>query len=118
MYKLVILFEPFEDVQAVDEYWPQFLHLVEGMPKLRRETTSHVERFLYGSPQYVQMHELLFDTLADLKDAMNSMNGKKAGVLLQQMTGGRMALFFAEHKEDNLENILKYRQRDSKGDEN
>jgi hypothetical protein len=39
---------------------------------------------------------------------MASVPGRAAGRILQSMTGGRMALFFADHFEDELENIRKY----------
>ena len=110
MYKLVILIEPLEDRASFEAEWPGFLHIVEGLPGLRREATSHVERFLYGQRQYAQMHELFFDTLPEAELALASPQGQAAGRLLQQMTKGRMSLFFAEHKEDDLANILKYRQ--------
>ena len=112
MYKLVILIEPLEDRASFEAEWPDFLHIVEGLPGLRREATSHVERFLYGQRQLAQMHELFFDTLPEAEQALASPQGQAAGRLLQQMTGGRMSLFFAEHKEDDLANILKYRKSD------
>jgi hypothetical protein len=110
MHKLVILIEPVENMQMFDDMWPEFLHQAEALPGLRREATSRVERFLFGKTAYIQVHELFFDTLAELENALVSTQGQSAGRLLQQMTGGKMALFFAEHKEDDLQNILKYRQ--------
>ena len=109
MHKLVILIEPLEDWDAFEEAWPTFLHLVETMPALKREAISRVERFLYGEIPYAQMHELYFENLDAAQEAMASDQGRTAGKLLQAMTGGRMALFFADHKEDDLENIQKYR---------
>ena len=40
----------------------------------------------------------------------------QTGRLLQQMTAGRLNLFLAEYKEDDLENIRKYKQVDSEVD--
>jgi uncharacterized protein (TIGR02118 family) len=110
MHKLVIMIETLEDTQAFEAKWPEFLHLVEAMPGLRREASSHVEHFLFGKTPYMQMHELFFDTFAGMENALVSAAGQNAGRLLQEMTGGRMALFFAEHKEDDLDNIRKHRQ--------
>ena len=112
MYKLVILFEALEDWAAFDAQWPQFLHLAEEMPELRSEATSRVERFLYGQTVYGRMHELFFDSLEAAEGAMASLHGREAGRLLQQMTGGRMSLFLAEYKHDDLENIRKYKPKD------
>jgi len=114
MFKLVILIESLADRQPFDAQWPEFLHLTEGMPGLRREATSLVERILYGQGNFMQVHELFFDTLSEAEQAMVSPQGQAAGRLLQQMTGGRITLFFAEHKEDELANILSYRQADDK----
>ncbi len=105
MHKLVILIEPPDDWAVFDNSWPQFLHHAEGMPGLRREATSRVDAFIYGEPAYAFMHELFFDTLEEAREAMASVEGRQAGQVLQALSRGRMALFFAEHKEDDLENI-------------
>jgi hypothetical protein len=54
------------------------------------------------------IHELYFDSLDAAQRAMASPHGRSAGQLLQKMTLGRMVLFFADHKEDELENIHKH----------
>lgn len=112
MHKLVILIEFSDAFQAAEGYWPEFLHLVEDMPGLRRETTSRVERRLLG-PNYAVMHELYFDSLAEAEAAMTSDKGRLAGGMLQRMSGGKVSLFLADHREDALENIMKYRQTES-----
>ena len=109
MHKLVILIEPVADWQAFEKNWPAFLHQAEAMPGLVREATSRVENFLYGERPVALIHELFFRNLEEGQQAMASPPGRAAGRLLQQMTGGHMALFFAEHKEDNLANIRRYR---------
>ena len=114
MHKLVILVGPLEDRQSFEEEWPSFLHLVEEMPGLRREATSQVERFLFGDSPILQMHELFFDTLNDLERAMISPPGRAAGRLLQQMTTGRVSLFLADHKEDDLANIMQFKQANAR----
>jgi uncharacterized protein (TIGR02118 family) len=114
MHKLVILIEQSEEWQAVEDAWPEFLRRVEEMPGLRREATSRVVQSLFGNSSYTKMHELFFDTLPDVERAMASPQGREAGRLLQRMTGGHLTLFFAEHKEDDLENILKSRHGESK----
>jgi uncharacterized protein (TIGR02118 family) len=108
MYKLVILIEAMEDPTAFDEAWPAFLHLAESMPGLQRETFSRVEAVLYAHIRHASMHELYFNTLEEAQTAMASPCGREAGRLLQQITGGRVTLFLADHKEDNLENIRKH----------
>lgn len=113
MHKLVILFDTPEDWQAFDDAWPQFLHQVEEMPDLRREAFCRVESFLFGSCRVVQMHELFFDTFEEAQQAMASPQGQAAGQLLQTMTAGRMSLFIADHKEDDLSRIQQFKSRPS-----
>lgn len=109
MYKLVIQIETATDGPVFDETWPQFLHLAESMPALRREATCRVETVLYGEYPVTLIHELYFDTLEEAHKAMASPQGRAAGKLLQEVTQGRMTLFFADHKQDDIENIQKYR---------
>lgn len=110
MHKLVIWIEEPDDWAIFDETWPQFLRHAESMPGLRREVTCRVDSVLYGRGDIALIHELYFDTLQALQEAMNSPSGSAAGRILQSMTGGRMTLFFADHKEDDMENIRKYKQ--------
>lgn len=113
MHKLVILIEPLEDNDTFDENWPQFLHLAESMPGLEREATSRVDGILFGRYDVALIHELYFTSLAALKNAMSSPQGQATGELLQRMTGGRLTLLYTDHKEDDLENIHKFRKQDS-----
>ena len=108
MYKLVILIEPLEDVSAFESSWPDFLHHSERMPGLRREATSRVDAVIYGQIPVAFMHELFFDNQAAAQQALSSLDGRQAGKVLQQITQGKMTLFFADHKEDELENIRRY----------
>lgn len=111
MHKLVILFQSIDDWEAFEAQWPQFLHLAEEMPGLVREATSRVTHFLYGEPVYDRVHELFFETYDAAEAAMVSEQGREAGRLLQQMSEGRVNLFLAEHKEDEMENIRKYKPK-------
>ncbi|MFZ5808088.1 MAG: hypothetical protein ACOY16_02300 [Chloroflexota bacterium] len=113
MYKLVILIDTTVAPEQLEQLWPEFLHQSELMPGLRRETTSRVDTHLLGAIPYQIMHELIFDTPEQARQAMASEAGRNAGRLLQTMTGGRVTLFLADHKEDDLENIRKYRQAKS-----
>ena len=60
MYKLVILIKPLAEWDEFEAAWPQFLHLVEKMPGLRREATSRIDKTLFGDLRYSQIHELFF----------------------------------------------------------
>jgi len=113
MYKVVILIEQ-QDGLHLETQWPAFLRLAEAMPGLQREATSRVDRLLYGDCRCGQMHELFFNTLADVENALASPQGQATGRLLQQITGGRITLFIADHKEDEMENIRKFTQPNQK----
>jgi len=60
---------------------------------------------LSGDTQAAFIHELYFDGREELERAMESPAGQAAGRILQQLTGGKMSLLFAQHLEDELENI-------------
>ena len=110
MVKLVILIEPQNDWSELEAAWPEFLHYAEEMPGLQREAASKIDSMLYGNSSYIQMHELFFESLAAAQQAMSSPPGQAAGRLLQQMTGGKLVLFFADYKEDDIANLRKYKQ--------
>ena len=50
------------------------------------------------------IHELYFDSFTAMQQGLASPDGREAGRLLQSMTGGRVALLFADHNEDSIEN--------------
>jgi uncharacterized protein (TIGR02118 family) len=108
MVKLVILIEEMENPSAFDEAWPAFLHLAESMPGLQRETFSRVEAVIFAQNRPAMLHELYFDSLESARLAMASPIGRQAGQLLQQISGGRISLFLADHKEESLDNIRKH----------
>ena len=116
MHKLVIMVEQLQDEAQFDELWPEFLHVSERMPGLIMEATCRVESNLYGSYQPALLHELFFESVDDIKHAMRSPEGRTAGELLQRMTGGRMSLIIADHKEDNIENIRRYQGKTNDGE--
>ncbi len=108
-HKLVILIENKEDWQSFEAEWPKFLHLAESMPGVQKEAISRVENALYGQ-SYMKMYELYFDSREIAERALSSSQGQQAGKLLQTITKGSMSLFIAEHKEDNMANIKRYKK--------
>jgi len=111
MHKLIILVES-TSVPGFHNFWPRFLHAAENIPGLRREATSRINQVLYGDVQYALVHELYFDTLPALQAGLASPSGMEAGKLLQDMTGGRVKLLIADHSEDDLENIRRYKAQE------
>lgn len=108
MHKLIILIES-TATPDFHEFWPRFLHAAENIPGLRREATSRVSQVLFGEMQCAMIHELFFDSYTSLQTGLASAPGKEAGRLLQEMTRGRVWLLIADHSEDNLENIRRYK---------
>jgi len=112
MHKLVILVETPADLVAFEGNWPKFLRLAEKMPGLIKETSSHVENILYGSLNVSFIHELIFADSQTTYQAMGSPQGREAGKQLQYITNGRVILFTADHREDDLAHINQFRKRD------
>jgi len=108
MQKLIILVES-TTTPDFHVFWPRFLHAAENIPGLQREATSRIGEILYGDMQCSLIHELFFDSYKSLQLGLASESGKEAGRLLQEMTGGRVGLLIADHNEDELENIRKYK---------
>lgn len=109
MYKLMILISPEVEGPAFDEAWPGFLHMAERMPGLVREATVRITAQLFGDHRVGMVHELFFESLQDLHIAMSSPEGESAGQILQQLTQGQMSLLIAEHREDDIENLRRFR---------
>ncbi|MFC1997952.1 hypothetical protein ACFLXI_10190 [Chloroflexota bacterium] len=112
MYKLMIIIPPHIEEPVLTDGWPEFLHAAESMPDLQREASVRVSTSLYGTQEIGMVHELFFETLADLQSAMQSPEGLAAGQIIQQLTQGQMTLLIAEHREDDIENLRQYRQDD------
>jgi len=110
MHKLIILIGPVAETLEFSEGWPEFLHHAEDMPGLVREATVRIQATLFGDKEIRMIHELFFDTQEALEFALTTSQGRLAGYLIQKITGGQMSLLTAEHKEDEIENLRKYKE--------
>jgi hypothetical protein len=110
MHKLIILIGPVSETPEFSEGWPEFLHHAEDMPGLIREATIRVQATLFGDQDIRMIHELFFESIEALKVALAAPSGRMAGYILQQITGGKLTLLTAEHKEDDIENLRKYKE--------
>lgn len=115
MYKLVILIPLPENSSEFESKWPEFLAEAERMPGLLRETTSRVDRVLHGQFAVHVIHELYFESLKLAAEAMGSLEGEKAGKILQDLTNGKVSLLLADHTQDELSNIRKHQQAQDDG---
>jgi hypothetical protein len=112
MYKLMIIIPAHIEDPMLNARWPDFLHAAESMPGLLREASVRVVTALFGSQEINMVHELFFETLTDLQEAMQSPDGLLAGQIIQELTHGQMTLLVAEHREDDIENLRSYQQND------
>jgi hypothetical protein len=108
MHKLIILVKSTENDLNVETEWFRFLNWAEKMPGLRREVTSRRTLQMYGDYPCLFIHELFFDNKGAAETALASEAGQNAGKTLQEITGGHITLFLAEHLEDTLQNIQSY----------
>ncbi len=115
MFKLVILIQSSVEWLDFEQNWPEFLKRAEQMPGLVREATSPVHAKMHGDLDVAMMHELFFESKIALQAAMASPEGQEAGQVLQTITGGQVTLLFAEHLEDELENIRALKVPDKEG---
>lgn len=110
MHKLIILIHDDCPADKLDEHWPRFLRLAEKMPGLLRETTSWVDGLIYGEYAVRKIHELYFESRQALDEAMSSPVGEQAGQMLGWITEGRMTLLFAQHQQEEAENLRRYHE--------
>jgi uncharacterized protein (TIGR02118 family) len=110
MHKLVIVFlQSFTAPQTFTEGWQKFLGLAEGMPGLRKEVITDPDEVIFGPPnqKYRKVHELYFDSRADLDAALKSEAGQKAGQWLHAFTQGQFVLMISRHMEATPEEFKK-----------
>ena len=105
----MIIIPPLAESPAFDDGWPEFLHHAERMPGLIREATVRVTSQLFGDFPVSIVHELYFEDQETLRSAMSSSEGLATGEILQRLTRGQMGLLIAEHHEDQIENLKRYR---------
>ena len=100
MYKLVALFTRPADSEAFDAGFNIFLPLADALPGLRKVVVSHAHGGPEGGTSYHLMHELLFDDLAAVREAMASEAGLAAARQLWAFAAENVTLFFADHLEE------------------
>lgn len=101
MYKLMLIFRRLGDTIRLEERWSQeFVPLAEKMPGLRRIAVSRIVERPNGLIDTQMVHELFFDDLEALRNAMVSDEGQAAGRALMSFASGRVNMYLAEHRED------------------
>ena len=74
-----------------------------------------IEELVFGPPNmnYKKVHELYFDSRADLETALASEAGQKAGQWLHSFTQGQFLLMIAKHMEATPEQFKKVQDTDN-----
>jgi uncharacterized protein (TIGR02118 family) len=104
MHKLVVVLRRSAEDERIERRWSEdFVPLAEKMPGLRRVVVGRSVGSPGGRADVLLVHELLFDDLPSLHNAMTSPAGQAAGLALMQFAGERAELFFAEHHEMSLD---------------
>jgi uncharacterized protein (TIGR02118 family) len=102
MYKLMILFKSSDDSLQVETDWStEFVTRAESMPGLRRVSVSRIVGGPGGPADLQLMHELYFDDLQALKQALASPQGQEAGQALISLAGEHVSIYFAQHLEED-----------------
>lgn len=103
MHKLIVVLRRSPDPEAVERNWSErFVPLAERMPGLRRVFVGRTVGGPGVIPQILLVHELLFDDLESLRNAMTSPEGQAAGRALMGFAATTSDLFFSEHLEMDL----------------
>ncbi len=112
MYQLILLIPIGIDLQYFDEQWPFFLELAEQMPGLIRESIVRIDQTLFGQTSLQRIYTFSFENQQDLKEALLSPFGEKAGNMLHDLTGGKITILTAESQEDTLSNIQSFKAQE------
>lgn len=103
MHKLVVLIRRPPDPEALERAWSEsFVPQAERMPGLRRVTVGRTVGGPARAPSVMLVHEMYFDDLPALRDAMLSPQGQAAGRALMGLAGDHSELLFAEHMEMDI----------------
>ena len=114
MYKLILIFKEVDeaDLDFIEHRWShEFVPLAERMPSLQRVSISRVTKSITPEADIQLIHELFFDSLEDLDQAMKSDIGQQAGRLLMDFASQAVQVYFAEHAEDTP-TIVENHQKD------
>lgn len=103
MHKLVVLIRRPPDPDSLERAWSEeFVPLAEGMPGLRRVAVGRTVGGPTRAPSVMLVHELFFDDLPALRQAMLSPQGQAAGRSLMALAAEHAELIFSEHLEMDL----------------
>jgi uncharacterized protein (TIGR02118 family) len=102
MHKLMVVFKSSDDSLTLETQWStEFVARAERMPGLRRVSVSRIVGGPGGSVDLHLVHELYFDDLDALREALASDLGQEAGRALMDFGGENVSIYFAQHLEED-----------------
>ena len=102
MHKLMVVFHSSGDPLTLESQWSEeFVARAEQMPDLRRVSVSRVVGGPGGKLNLHLVHELFFDDLNALENALASQEGQEAGKALISFAGDNVSVYFARHLEED-----------------
>ena len=97
MIKLIIFFRKPKDTNAFEAHFSNIhVPLIAKMPHVRRTTVTRAIGAPKGEPLFHLIHEVYFDDLQACNFALNSPEGREAGVDLMAWSKDIATLMFGE----------------------
>ena len=100
MIKFMIVFDQPEDAEKFEDFYQDFLALIERMPNILRRQVVHITGSPQGTPQFYRILEIYFETEQMKQDALLTPVGQEAGTELSRLPSGTYQLLFADVYEE------------------
>ena len=100
MIKFMIVFDQPEDAENFEDFYQDFLALVERMPNILRRQVVHITGSAQGTPQFYRILEIYFETVEMQHEALLTEVGQEAGKELSRLPSGTFQLLFADVYEE------------------
>ena len=102
MPRLIVLYNPPEDADAFDAHYRDVhMPIVSRYPNLRDVRLSKLAGVGGRESAYYLMAEMMFDTAADLDDAIMSEPGAESAKDLRNFAGAGVTMFIAPDEADD-----------------
>ena len=100
MIKFMIVFDQPEDAEKFEDFYQDFLALIERMPNILRRQVVHITGSPQGTPQFYRILEIYFETVEMQHEALLTAVGQEAGKELSRLPSGKFQLLFADVYEE------------------
>jgi uncharacterized protein (TIGR02118 family) len=98
----MLIFSQPDDPTSFEERWSnEFVASAEALPGLRRVAVSRFRTTLSDPLRLYLVHELYFDDLDAVQQAMASIQGQNAGQTLMSIAQDFVSVLIAEHMEED-----------------